>query len=86
MEYSLKPFEIEINYKNKDGERIKATVGYRELYEVLTYMVKVPHYCGEDHLAWYKNMMTDENANRSPIYQLFLDKQAEIVANREATR
>ena len=86
VEYSLKPFEIEINYKNKDGERIKATVGYRELYEVLTYMVKVPHYCGEDHLAWYKNMMTDENANRSPIYQLFLDKQAEIVANREATR
>ena len=41
VEYTLKPFEIDINYKNKKGERVTASTGYRELYEVLSYMVKV---------------------------------------------
>ena len=85
-EYTLKPYEIDINYKNKNGERVTATTGYRELYEVLSYMVKVPHYCGEDHLKWYKGMIAGSRANMGPVYVSFLEKQEEIRANREATR
>lgn len=73
VEYTLKPFEIDINYKNKKGERITATTGYRELYEVLGYMVKVPHYCGEDHLKWYKDMIAGDRTKMSPVYVSFLD-------------
>ena len=54
VEYTLKPYEIDINYKNKNGERVTATTGYRELYEVLSYMVKVPHYCGKIILSGIK--------------------------------
>ncbi len=83
IEYTLKPYEILIDYKNRNGERVKETIGYRELYEVLSYMVKVPYYCGEDQRAHYKKIMSGEVETRSPIYQLFLDKQAEIKKNRE---
>ncbi len=86
VEYILKPFELEVCYKDRNGERIRETVDYRELYEVLTYMVKTPYYCGVDHREYFDKMMQGDNPNRSPIYQLFLDKQAEIKANREATR
>ena len=86
VEYTLKPFELDINYKNKEGERITVTTGYRELYEVLSYMVKVPHYCGEDHLKWYKDMIAGSRVNMAPVYVSFLEKQEEIRANREATR
>ena len=86
VEYTLKPYEIDINYKNKNGERVTATTGYRELYEVLSYMVKVPHYCGEDHLKWYKDMIAGSRVNMGPVYVSFLEKQEEIRANREATR
>lgn len=86
VEYTLKPFELDINYKNKKGERVTVTTGYRELYEVLSYMVKVPHYCGEDHLKWYKDMIAGSRANMGPVYVSFLEKQEEIRANREATR
>lgn len=86
VEYLLKPYEIEVNYKNRFGERVKETTGYRELYEVLTYMVKTPYYCGADQREYFDNMMQGENPKRKPIYQKFLDKQAEIKANREATK
>ena len=86
VEYTLKPYEIDINYKNKNGERVTATTGYRELYEVLSYMVKVPHYCGEDHLKWYKDMIAGSRVNMAPVYVSFLEKQEEIRTNREATR
>ena len=68
VEYTLKPFELDINYKNKEGERVTVTTGYRELYEVLSYMVKVPHYCGEDHLKWYKDMIAGSRENMAPVY------------------
>ena len=86
VEYTLKPFELEIDYKNKNGERVTATTGYRELYEVLSYMVKVPYYCGEDHLEWYKGMIAGDRADMSPVYVSFLEKQEEIRENREAAR
>lgn len=84
--YVLKPYEFEVSYKNRNGERVRETCSYRELYEVLTYMVKTPYYCGADHRAQYDRMMQSEAAGRKPIYQLFLDKQDEIRKNREETR
>ena len=84
--YVLKPYEFEVSYKNRNGERVRETCSYRELYEVLTYMVKTPYYCGTDHRAQYDRMMQGEAAGRKPIYQLFLDKQEEIRKNREETR
>lgn len=84
--YVLKPYEFEVSYKNRNGERVRETCSYRELYEVLTYMVKTPYYCGADHRAQYDRMMQGESAGRKPIYQLFLDKQEEIRKNREETR
>ena len=86
IEYTLKPFEFEVSYKDRTGERVRETVGYRELYEVLSYMVKTPYYCGVDHREHYEKMMRGETESRNPIYQLFIDKQEEIKANREATR
>ena len=84
--YVLKPYEFEVSYKNRNGERVRETCSYRELYEVLTYMVKTPYYCGADHRAQYDRMMQGEAAGRKPIYQMFLDKQEEIRKNREETR
>ena len=84
--YVLNPYEFEVSYKNRKGERVRETCSYRELYEVLTYMVKTPYYCGADHRAQYDRMMQGEAAGRKPIYQLFLDKQEEIRKNREETR
>ena len=84
--YVLKPYEFEVSYKNRNGERVRETCSYRELYEVLTYMVKTPYYCGADHRAQYDRMMQGEAAGRKTIYQLFLDKQEEIRKNREETR
>lgn len=49
-------------------------------------MVKIPHYCGEDHLKWYKDMIAGDRTKMSPVYVSFLEKQEEIRANREATR
>ncbi len=86
ISYTLKPYEFEVSYKDRTGERVRETIGYRELYEVLSYMVKTPYYCGEDHREHYEKMMRDESESRIPIYQLFLDKQEEIKANREATK
>ena len=86
VSYTLKSAEIDINYKNKKGERVTATTGYRELFEVLRYMIKVPHYCGEDHLKWYKEMISGSREKMSPIYISFLEKQEEIRNNRETDR
>ena len=44
------------------------------------------HYCGEDHLKWYKGMIAGSRVNMAPVYVSFLEKQEEIRANREATR
>ncbi len=84
--YTLKPYELTINYKNRFGERMKDTVGYRELYEVLSYMVKQPHYCGADQKEYYQKIMSGETQSRNPIYQLFLDKKEEFKRNNEKQR
>jgi len=74
IEYKLHPYSIELNYENRHGERVTETTGYRELYEVLSYMVKMPYYCGEDHRARHDKMMAGDRTKLDPIYQDYLSK------------
>lgn len=83
VEYIMKPYEIQMSFKNRHGERVKDTTGYRELYEVLSYMSKQPFYCGEDQKARYSSMMQGERELLAPIYQDFKEKQQEFLANQE---
>ena len=84
IEYTLKPYDIDINYKNRFGERESVTTGYRELYEVLSYMSKQQFFCGADHRQRYEAMMeTEDRTTLQPIYQNFLDKCDSIKQNRE---
>lgn len=83
VQYTLKPFEISISYKNRNGERVTDTVGYRELYEVLSYMVKVPHYCDATAKQHYEETMENLTDNANPVYRLFRQKQEEFLANNE---
>ena len=87
IEYKIRPFEIAVSYKNRNGERLNDTIGYRELYEVLSYMVKQPYFCGEDQREYYRQIISDEGkSSRNPIYKLFLDKQKEFRENNEKQR
>ncbi len=86
IEYILKPYEFEVCYKDRTGERVNKTCGYRELYEVLSYMVNTPNYCSEEHKEYYDKQLSGEVDTKNPIYQLFIDKQEEIKKNRETTR
>ena len=70
----MHPYSIELNYENRHGERVTETTGYRELYEVLSYMVKMPYYCGEDHRARHDKMMAGDRTKLDPIYQDYLSK------------
>ena len=78
IEYTLKPFDILIEYENKNGEQVKAKTGYRELYEVLSYMVKAPDYCRAEQREFYEKMISGDRESLHSIYKLFLDKQEEI--------
>ena len=84
MEYTLKPYELTISYKNRFGERVIEQTGYREIYEVLSYMSKQPYYCGVDQRERYDAMMASEDKTTlQPIYQEFLTKQESIKQNRD---
>ena len=85
VEFTLKPYSIEMSYKNRFGERVNETTGYRELYEVLTYMTKVPYYCGADHRENYDKMMAGDRDKLQPVYQKYLemcDKRTAYLAER----
>ncbi len=74
IEYKLHPFDIELNYKNRSGERVTESIGYRELYEILSYMVKVPYYCGEDQRKRFDELISGDRETLQPIYQDYLYK------------
>ena len=74
IEYKLHPYDIALNFSNRSGERVTENVGYRELYEILSYMVKVPYYCGEDLRKRFDKLMTKERGLLQPIYQDYLYK------------
>lgn len=83
VEYTMKPYEIQMSFKNRYGERVVETTGYRELYEVLTYMAKQSFFCGEDAKARYEALLSGDKENLQPLYRLFLDKQQEFLDNRK---
>ena len=89
IEYKLYPYSVEVEYKNRFGERVREVIGYRELYEVLDYMSKVPYYCGEDQKERYQKMITGDRATLQPIYQDYLlkcDRAAERSLSKNASR
>ena len=83
IQYDMRPYDITINYKNRHGERIKETIGYRELYEVLKYMVKQPYYCGADHREYFDKLFAGDREKLQPMYQRYLDKCDQMRENRE---
>lgn len=84
IEYTLQPYELTISYKNRFGERVVEQTGYRELYEILSYMSKKPYYCGADQRERYDAMMArEERETLQPIYQKFLSMQESVKQNRQ---
>lgn len=84
IEYTLQPYELTISYKNRFGERVVEQTGYRELYEVLSYMSKQPYYCGADQRERYDAMMArEERETIQPIFQKFLSMQESVKQKRQ---
>ena len=84
IEYTLQPYELTISYKNRFGERVVEQTGYRELYELLSYLSKQPFYCGTDQRERFDAMMAGEDrTSLQPIYQKFLSMQESVKQNRE---
>lgn len=72
IEYKLDQNSIEISYPNRLGERVTEITGYRELYEVLSYMSQMPYYCSLDQKEHYDEMIAGSRENMQPIYQKYL--------------
>ena len=79
ISYTLKPFEFEVSFKNRQGERVTEKCDYRVLYEILTYMVKQPYYCGEDQKEYFKKMMEGDREHRTPFYNAYIDKTIVVI-------
>ena len=87
VEYSIRSGYVKISYKNRNGERKEGALDWRELYEILSYMVKQPFYCGEDQKKYYQE--TKQKADRdkmNPVYKRFFDIEDSVKANRLETR
>ena len=87
VEYSIRSGYVKINYKNRNGVRKEGALDWRELYEILSYMVKQPFYCGEDQKKYYQE--TKQKADRdkmNPVYKRFFDIEDSVKANRLETR
>ena len=87
VEYSIRSAYVKISYKNRNGERKEGSLDWREIYEILSYMVKQPFYCGEDQKKYYQE--TKQKADRSkmnPVYKRFYDIEDSVRANRLENR
>ena len=84
IEYAISEDMVGISYKNRNGERVSENVSYRELYEVLKYMVKQPYYCGADHKAYFDELFAGDRDRLQPIYQQYLSKCDAMRENRES--
>ena len=87
VEYSIRSGYVKISYKNRNGVRKEGALDWRELYEILSYMVKQPFYCGEDQKKYYQE--TKQKADRdkmNPGYKRFFDIEDSVKANRLETR
>ena len=87
VEYSIRSGYVKFSYKNRNGVRKEGALDWRELYEILSYMVKQPFYCGEDQKKYYQE--TKQKADRdkmNPVYKRFFDIEDSVRANRLETR
>ena len=87
VEYSIRSGYVKISYKNRNGVRKEGALDWREVYEILSYMVKQPFYCGEDQKKYYQE--TKQKADRdkmNPVYKRFFDIEDSVKANRLETR
>ena len=74
VEYTLRSGYVKISYKNRHGERKEGSLGWREIYEVLSYMVKQPFYCGEDQKKYYQETKAkSDRENMNPVYRRFFE-------------
>lgn len=74
----IKNMEFLVKELHKEG-----AIDWRELYEILSYMVKQPFYCGEDQKRYYQE--TKQKADRdkmNPVYKRFFDIEDSVKANR----
>ena len=87
VEYSIRSAYVKLSYKNRNGERKEGSLDWREIYEILSYMVKQPFYCGEDQKKYYQE--TKQQTDRSkmnPVYKRFFDIEDSVRANRLENR
>lgn len=87
VEYTLRSGYVKICYKNRHGERQEGSLDWREIYEVLSYMVKQPFYCGEDQKKYYQETKAkSDRENMNPVYRRFFEIEENVRENRLATR
>ena len=87
VEYTLRSGYVKISYKNRHGERQEGSLDWREIYEVLSYMVKQPFYCGEDQKKYYQETKAkSDRENMNPVYRRFFEIEENVRENRVATR
>ena len=87
VEYTLRSGYVKISYKNRHGERKEGSLDWREVYEVLSYMVKQPFYCGEDQKKYYQETKAKSDwENMNPVYCRFFEIEESVRENRLATR
>lgn len=87
VEYTLRSGYVKISYKNRHGERQEGSLDWREIYEVLSYMVKQPFYCGEDQKKYYQETkVKSDRENMNPVYRRFFEIEENVRENRLATR
>ena len=78
---------MKISYKNRHGERKEGSLDWREIYEILSYMVKQPYYCGEDQKKYYQETkVKSDRENMNPVYRRFFEIEDSVRENRIATR
>ena len=87
VEYSIRSGYVKISYKNRNGVRKEGALDWRELYEILSYMVKQPYYCGEDQKKYYHETKQKTDRDKmNPVYKRFFDIEDSVKANRLETR
>ena len=87
VEYSIRSGYVKISYKNRNGVRKEGALDWRELYEILSYMVKQPFYCGEDQKKYYQETKQKVDRDKmNPVYKRFFDIEDSVKANRLETR
>ncbi len=87
VEYSIRSGYVKISYKNRNGERKEGALDWREVYEILSYMVKQPYFCGEDQKKIYQTIRKKVDRDKmNLVYKRFFDIEDRVKVNRLGTR